>query len=228
MPRAARIVIPGIPHHITQRGNRRQDVFFKDENRETYLGWLSSYCAAQKIEILTYCLMTNHIHLVAIPQTQDGLWRALGPLQTRYAQALNRLYGWSGHIWQGRYFSSPLDELHMWAAIRYVERNPVRAGLVAKAEDYRWSGAAAHCGLREDPVLTRNPLLLEMIEAGPLDWSGWLAESEDEEKLSLLRQNVQRGLPCGSKRFVSKLEKRTGRTLRFRPAHRPKKGDCPT
>ena len=145
MPRQARTVFAHLPHHITQRGNRREDVFFTNTDRQMYLSWLKDYCDQHKVDILAYCLMTNHVHLVAVPSTEKGLQDVLKPLHMRFAQRLNRQRGWTGHVWQGRFFSSPLDEPYMWAAIRYVERNPVRARLVRRAENYPWSSAAAHC-----------------------------------------------------------------------------------
>ncbi|MGH7800863.1 MAG: transposase [Thermodesulfobacteriota bacterium] len=222
MPRTSRIVFPNLPHHITQRGNRREDVFFTDQDRTEYLFWLKEYCDKNKVDILAYCLMTNHIHIVAVPNTEDGLHRVLRPLHTRYAQKVNREHGWSGHLWQGRYFSSPLDEVYMWAAIRYVERNPVRARLVRSAENYKWSSAAGHCELREDKMLTVNSKwagLLEEIK----NWSEWLSEGDESEKIELIRQNIKKGLPCGSDKFIRKLEKTAGRILRYRPMGRPKK-----
>ena len=154
MPRLSRAVFAGVPHHITQRGNRRDDVFFTDEDRLVYLEWLQSYCQEHDVDVLAYCLMTNHIHLVLVPHTEDGLQRVLKPLHMRYAQRINRAKGWKGHLWQGRFFSSPLDDAYLMAAIRYVERNPIRVGLADKAEDYCWSSAAAHCGLKEDTLLS--------------------------------------------------------------------------
>jgi len=138
MPRLARAVFAGVPHHITQRGNRRENVFFTNEDRQAYLEWLQEYCERYDVDVLAYCLMTNHIHLVAVPNTDDGLHRALKPLHMRYAQRINRERAWKGHLWQGRFFSSPLDEAYMWAAIRYVEWNPVRAKMAVRAEDYHW------------------------------------------------------------------------------------------
>jgi putative transposase len=137
----------------------------------------------------------------------------------RYAQRINKAKGWKGHLWQGRFFSSPLDEAYTWSAIRYVERNPVRAGMVKKAEDYPWSSAAAHCGLINDPLLTP---LLEIKSAIPVnEWSGWLALPQDDESIDTLRRNVEKGLPCGSNAFIEKLERLAERTLRFRPQGRP-------
>jgi len=222
MPRKARTVFSNIPHHITQRGNRREEVFFTDEGREKYLKWLKEYCERHRVEILAYCLMTNHIHLVAVPTTDTGLQDVLRPLHMRYAQYINRQRGWKGHVWQGRYFSSPLDEQYMWAAIRYVERNPVRARMVRKAEDYRWSSAATHCQRVASDLLTSKlqwKRKLDSIE----NWSGWVAEGEGPEVLSLLRRNADKGLPCGSERFVEKLERQAGKMLAYRPIGRPKK-----
>ena len=126
MPRVARAVFADVPHHITQRGNRRENVFFTHQDRTIYLTWLSEYCAKHRVDILAYCLMTNHIHLVAVPSREDGLEVVLRPLHMRYAQRINRRRGWKGHLWQGRFFSSALDDAYLWAAMCYVERNPVR------------------------------------------------------------------------------------------------------
>lgn len=222
MPRLSRAVFAGIPHHITQRGNRREDIFFTDEDREAYLSWLKEYSDRYEVEILAWCLMTNHIHLVAVPATDEGLHRVLKPLHMRYAQRINRARGWKGHLWQGRFFSSPLDEAYLWAAVRYVERNPVRAGMVRRAEQYRWSSAVAHCGRLSDGLLK-----LESDWSKPFtemkDWSAWLAEGDEAEELQMLRRNVEKGLPCGSEGFIQKLGKQAGRLLEYRPQGRPRK-----
>ena len=153
MPRAARFVLPGVPHHVTQRGNRRGQVFFSDADRRAYLAWLHADAQRHGLEVLAYCLMSNHVHLVVVPAGPRSMEHALRHLHMRYAQRLNRMKGWKGHLWQGRYFSAPLDEPYFWTAIRYVERNPVRAGLVARAEDFPWSSARAHCESAWDPLL---------------------------------------------------------------------------
>jgi putative transposase len=224
MPRQARNVFSAIPHHITQRGNRREDVFFTVEDRQVYLTWLCEYSQKYNVDILAYCLMTNHIHLVAVPQTEDGLQRALKPLHMRHAQRINREKGWKGHLWQGRFFSSPLDGQYLWAAIRYVERNPVRAKIVRKAERYPWSSAAAHCGLRTDVALTQKSIWMKNFAQIP-NWSAWLAEGDEPEKITVLRAYIEKGLPCGSEHFLKKLERLTGRDLRYRPQGRPKSKD---
>lgn len=220
MPRLSRTVFAGLPHHVTQRGNRRCDVFFTDEDRETYLSWLAEYCEAHKVEILAYCLMTNEIHLVAVPDADDGLVRVLRPLHMRYAQRVNRAQGWSGHLWQGRYFSSPLDDAYLWAAVRYVERNPVRAGIERRAEAYRWSSAAAHCGKRADALLNPQSRWSKRF-ADVDDWAAWLSQGDEEVEMMVLRRNLDKGLPCGSDRFINKLGKAAGRELSYRPPGRP-------
>lgn len=222
MPRLARPVFPKVPHHITQRGNRREAVFFSDEDRAAYLRWLGEYCAKYKVSVLAYCLMTNHIHVVAVPQREDALEKVFRPLHTRYAQRINRAKKWKGHLWQGRFFSSALDDTYLWAALRYVERNPVRARIVRRAENYKWSSAAAHCGLKEDAVLTTDRAWVARIRSVG-DWSKWLAQGEVPEQVEVLRRHVERGLLCGAEEFIRKLERRAGQMLRLRARGRPRK-----
>jgi putative transposase len=223
MPRVARTVFAHLPHHITQRGNRREDVFFNTEDRTIYLKWLGEYATKFKVEVVAYCLMTNHIHLILIPSTADGLQKLLKPLHMRYAQRLNRARGQQGHVWQGRYFSSVLDDDYFRAALRYIERNPVRARMVKKAENYEWSSAAGHCGRVKDGLLKTTPAWRASF-ADINDWPAWLAEPDEDEKLLVLRRNAMMGLPCGSEKFISKIEKRAGRNLHVNPIGRPKKG----
>jgi putative transposase len=224
MPRHARCVFPGVPHHVTQRGHRRGEVFFSPADRRTYLAWLREYTAANQVDVLAYCLMPNHVHLVLVPADEHGLLHSLKPLHMRYAQHVNRLRRWKGHLWQGRYFSSALDESHLWAAIRYVERNPVRAGMCAAAEEYEWSSAAAHCGLRSDPVLvSKADWNRRVVAIG--DWSAWLAAADPESVTDQLRRNTAQGLPCGSPDFVQRLERDAGRRLRAGRAGRPRRED---
>ena len=147
MTRVARIVVPDCPHHITQRGNNRQDVFFVPDDYEAYLEILKKQSERYGVDVHAYCLMTNHVHLVATPHAADSLAKAVGRTHWLYSQAINRLHGRSGHLWQGRFYSCALDPDHYGAAMRYVERNPVRARLHRKAWLYPWSSAAAHCGL---------------------------------------------------------------------------------
>jgi putative transposase len=220
MPRSPRLVLPGFPHHLTQRGNRKQDVFFDKEDREFFLALLSRYSSLHKVEIWSYCLMANHYHLIGQPHTRSGLSCCLHDLDGCYAGYFNRKYALTGHLWQDRFFGCVLDNTHLWNAVRYVERNCVEAGMVKRAEDYRWSSAAAHCGQRIDPVLTPNagfppPGLMA-------DWSQWLRSEVPQQDLHRLREATRRGLPCGSDAFLRQLERMLG--IRLRP---PKRGRPP-
>ncbi|MDO8588801.1 MAG: transposase [Armatimonadota bacterium] len=219
MPRTARIVVTDVPYHITQRGNRRQDVFFCDEDRRAYLSWLEHYSQRYDLDILSYCLMTNHVHLVSIPRRLDSIANTLRIVDIRHCQMINSRLGWSGHLWQGRYFSTALDEPHLWAAVRYVERNPVRAGMVKRAEDYPWSSAASHLGKRPDKLIRSNTEWGGIVE----DWQEALAEPEDDETMQMIRTRTHCGFPCGDEHFVSKLSEAVGRSLVLRPRGRPRR-----
>lgn len=214
--------MPGVPYHVTQRGNRRGRVFFSDADRRAYLSWLRDYADKFGIEVLAYCLMDNHVHLVVVPGNRESLECALRPLHTRYAMRVNRAREWKGHLWQGRYFAAALDEPYLWAAVRYTERNPVRAGLVKRAEEFGWSSARAHCGLASDRLLSVNPEWWRLVR-GVGDWSAWLAAGDETDAVDTLRQHVISGLPCGSETFLKGLEEDAGRPLRNRRRGRPKK-----
>jgi putative transposase len=204
-----------VPHHVTTRGNQRRDTFFGDCDGLAYLCLLNEHTRRHAIDVVAYCLMPNHVHLVLVPSTHDGMHRALKAINGRYAQRVNRMRHQVGHLWQNRFYSSPLDPNHFVNAVRYVELNPVRAGLARKAEDYEWSSAPAHCRLKRDPVVEsrpRSPLL-----TGIEDWSRWLAQGVPEECIKVLRRNLYQNLPCGSVEFVTGLEQIAGRSLAFRP-----------
>ena len=218
MPRRARIVFSGVPHHVTQRGNHRQRVFFSRGDHLAYLNLLDEHARQFSVDVVAYCLMPNHVHLVVIPSHPGGLHRMFKGVHGQYAQRVNRMREQQGHLWQGRYFSSPLDADYFLNAVRYVELNPVRARMVAKAEDYAWSSAAAHCGQCKDPLVGPQPR--SKILAGIGNWSKWLAEEVAEDALATLRHHVSQNLPCGSSEFVVELEKSAGRQLRFRPPGR--------
>jgi putative transposase len=194
---------------VTQRGNRGEDLFQVDEDREAYLRFLGHYMAKHGASLWAYCLMTNHVHLIVVPEQEQSLSRALRDAHTVYAMRFNRRTKLSGHVWQGRFYSCPLDDAHLWAAVRYVERNPVRAGLVERAEDYRWSSAAAHCELHDDGALATGFPPEGAIE----DWRAWLTEEEDEALLEMIRRQTNTGRPCGSPAFVARVETLLGRPL---------------
>ncbi|HPD16451.1 MAG TPA: transposase [Planctomycetota bacterium] len=221
MPRIARIVIPGLAHHVTQRGNNRQDVFFTDDDRAAYLALLARHAREFGLRVLGYCLMTNHVHLVAVPEAEDSLARAVGRTDFVYAQAVNRLHGRCGHLWQNRFHSCPLDEAHLAAAVRYAERNPVRARMVRLAWRYPWSSAAAHVGEAGDPSgLLDLAAWRERWSAA--EWRELLRSDPAEEELLGLRFRTRRGRPLGSDAFLGRLEAALGRRLRALPVGRPR------
>ena len=217
MPRIARVVVPGLPHHVSQRGNRQADVFFDRHDRKRYLSLLEKYGQRHGVAIWAYCLMTNHVHFVAVPAAAESLGRTFRDAHQAYASWLNRKMGESGHLWQGRFFSCVLDDRHLWAAVRYVERNPVRAGLVARAEDWPWSSAGAHCGLRDDPLLSP----IQMPWPVP-DWSAYLRD-EDEADTAAIRRQTRTGRPWGPDGFIKTLELSLGRILHPRKRGRKPK-----
>jgi putative transposase len=235
MPRHARVVFPGLPHHVTQRGNHRQRVFFTRGDHLFYLDQLEEQVRLGLIEAVAYCLMPNHVHLVLVPSSATALHQALKIVHGRHAQRINRMKCRTGHLWQGRYFSAPLGGEYFSNAVRYVELNPVRAGIVEPAEVYPWSSAAAHCGLRRDSIVDRMERPRQL--AGIDDWSRWLAAGVPKELLDTLRRHTSQNVPCGPDEFVTRLEEVSGRDLRYCPrgvnaAYRDgrsteKRGDAP-
>jgi len=211
MPRIARIIIPDCPHHIIQRGNRRQRVFFCDADRVAYLRLIYRHGIRAGITFLAYCLMENHVHLIAVPRSKDSFTRGIAEAHRKYTTIINIREDWKGYLWQGRYLSFPMDEAHLYAAIRYVERNPVRAGLVKKAEEYPWSSAKSHIFKVNDPLLTRLDNLLEIN-----DWKDYLNEMEEESFIETMNKHERTGRPLGSDTFIKMLEKMTGKDLRPR------------
>lgn len=217
MARTNRVIIPGLPHHITQRGNRRADVFRDEEDRTVFLRLLHNNSLRYGLKHWAYCLMSNHFHLISVPDGANSLSCTLRDLLGPYANYFNQKYGLTGRLWQGRFYSCVLEEGHLGAALRYVERNPIRAGWVGKAENYPWSSAAAHCGLRDEPLLTPfyvNPYLIP-------NWSDWLCDGESEAALKQIREKTKTGRPLGSDAFIDQLENLLGRPLRPRKGGRP-------
>lgn len=221
MPRSARLVITDLPYHITQRGNNRAQVFLGDSDRRLYLELLQRYCAENQLTMMGYCLMGNHVHLIALPRRADSLARGVGIAHLRYTQLFNARHGNCGHLWQGRFFACALDDAHLVAAMRYVERNPVRAGMVEYAWQYPWSSAAAHVGR---PDVSGFPSVVSWREQWPAgEWKKMLARREDEEQLQTLRLQTRTGRPLGDKSFISRLERMLGRSLGPKRAGRPRK-----
>jgi putative transposase len=221
MARFARVVIPDLPHHVTQRGNDRQVILADDADRLTYLALLREQAQLYRLSLLGYCLMSNHVHLIVVPHTPMALAQALKQTHGRYASYRNARQSATGHVWQGRFYSCPLDEEHLWAALRYVEVNPVRAGIADTAEAWKWSSAGAHYGVATpDPMLSmdlwRQRWTMEQ-------WRNFLWKRESVAELSELRQATHTGRPLGSAEFVAALEHSTLRLLAPARGGRPRK-----
>ena len=247
------VAVPINSHHITQRGNNGQDVFFVDDDRRVYLELLAEQAERHGLEITGFCLMRNHVHLVAVPKAEEALAKAVGRTHFRYTQYINRFHKHSGHLWQGRFYSCALDRRHFWLALKYVERNPVRARLCRKPWRYEWSSAAAHVdeGIEADVRSTRARTAARKSESGKrgqvqlaarnvpvpgfLDLRKWykvmsaeqwrveLGEGLSEMETERLRLRTHTGRPLGSDGFLSKIETALGRRVRPLPRGRPKK-----
>jgi putative transposase len=209
MARVARVVVPDVPHHVTQRGNRRQQTFFSESDYRAYIRFMSEFCNRHEVRIWAYCLMPNHIHLVAVPATTDGLRLAIGKAHRGYTFRLNARKKWKGHLWQGRFASYPLDERHLIAVVRYIEQNPVRAQLVGSPEDWPWSSARAHIRSEDDDLAIARPVL-EIIPK----WGEFLCSGISEPKD--FRKHERTGRPLGDETFIDMCERATNRMLRPR------------
>lgn len=218
MPRIARIEIVGYPYHVIQRGNRNQKVFIREGDKAKYLKILKVQADLFGLDVWAYCLMDNHVHLIVMPNHEGALTECISETHRSYTCMVNFREDWRGHLWQGRFKSYPMNARYLWAAVRYVERNPVRAGIVTKAEDYPWSSARAHVKRQPDQVLSHFYLSDEIK-----DWGLYLSESEESEQTKLLRLHQRTGRPLGDKTFMDDLEARTGRVLaKRRPGPRIK------
>jgi len=205
----ARVVVPGYPHHVTQRGNRRQRTFFCPDDYRAYVELMAEWCGRCGVEVWAYCLMPNHSHLIVVPHSEDGLRRAIGEAHRRYTRMVNFRKRWCGHLWQGRFASFVMDGPHLLACARYVERNPVRAGLCRRPEQYAWSSARAHVRGKDDALVRVRPLLKMMPR-----WAEFVASEPDEATVEQLRRHESTGRPLGADRFARKIEALVGRVLR--------------
>ena len=222
MGRIARIVAPGLPHHVTQRGNRRQETFFCDEDYRAYLSLLVEWCGRQGTRIWAYCLMPNHVHLIVVPSQPDGLARAIGEAHRRYTRRVNSRQGWRGYLWQGRFASFVMDEPYLMAATRYVERNPVKAGLAERAEDWPWSSAGAHVAGRGDAV-AEGDWLTERIAGWVCSWGEYLRDPDEAALAKAMHTRENTGRALGDEGFLKKLGASLGRPLLpKRPGRRSK------
>jgi putative transposase len=219
MARLARVVAVDVPQHVTQRGNARQYIFEKDSDRCVYLDLLSQYAALHELALVGYCMMSNHVHLVVIPHREDSLAATLKNTHGRYAGYWNVRRKSSGHVWQGRYYSCPLDRAHLWAALRYVELNPVRAGMVKTPEAWEWSSARAHVRTSPPPAtLAMEPWRRHWTAT---TWREYLAAGSDDGEAEAIRRGTHTGRPLGTQQFLEGLEQTTGRVLA------PRKGGWP-
>jgi putative transposase len=210
MPRSARLVIPGLPHHVVQRAARGKALFFTDADRRRYLDLLAGYAAAHRLRIWAWCLMPDHVHLVAVPEKAGSLAAALTPLETQYSRHIHRTHKKRGVLWRGRFGSCPMDETHAWEAVRYVERNPFRAGLILRPDRYGWSSAGGHAGFRKDPLLSGALESRGVVK----NWAEWLRAGEDAALVETIRLCTRTGRPAGGKALIARIEKLTGRRLR--------------
>ncbi|WP_225206060.1 transposase [Novosphingobium huizhouense] len=209
MARLPRMVLPGIPHHVTQRGHRRERTFFEDGDYALYLDLLSEGAFRYGVEVWSYCLMPNHVHIVAVPRDGEALGATFRHVHRHYAGYVNARMRVTGHVWQGRFGSVAMDEQHLHAAFRYVALNPVRARLVARAQDWRWSSARAHIAGQDDHVVKVAPAL-ERIG----DFAKFLGEEFDEAfTYAALRKAESLGRPVGSREWLEDMERRTGLAL---------------
>ena len=218
MPRIARVTVPDCPHHVTQRGNRRQQTFFGSADYAEYLDILREKAEKYDIEVWAYCLMPNHVHLIVVPKASDSLAKAIGSTHQLYSQRMNQRQRWKGHVWQGRFFSFPLSDGHLLTAAKYVELNPVRANLARRPEDWPWSSARAHLDGRSASLL-RGDRLLELRP----NWCDFLKDGVQPSTFSIFKKHSATGRPFGDAAFEDKLEESLGRQLRARPRGRPKK-----
>jgi putative transposase len=210
MARLARFVLPGAPHHVTQRGNGRQQVFFDAHDYAAYRGLLATHCAAHGVAVWSWVLMPNHVHLILVPGHADALRAALSKVHRAYAGRIHAREQRSGHFWQGRFGCVALDEPHLLAALRYVALNPVRARLAGRAQDWRWSSVHALLDPRQGDGITDTAPVLERAP----DFAALLRSGENEELSRALRQSEGTGRPLGSSRFLDRVEAVLGRNPR--------------
>jgi putative transposase len=220
MSRIARVVMPGVPHYVTQRGNRGMETFFGDEDYAAYLDLMAEWCGHCGVEVWAYCLMPNHTHLIAVPPTEDGLARAIGEAHRRYTRRINSREGWRGHLWQERFASFPMDDEWLLRAARYIERTPVRAKLCRAPWRWKWSSAAAHALGAEEPLVEPGALV-EQVDG---DWKDFLREPLERDEADAIRLHERTGRPLGSAEFVGRLERLLRRVLHPRKrGAKPKK-----
>ena len=208
MSRIFRLVVPGLPHHITQRGNGRGEVFFDEGDYLTFRDLLAASCKAAKVTCWAYVLMPSHIHAILVPKNEDGLRAALAPVHRRYAGLINARRRKTGHFWQGRYGAAVMDESHLVAAFHYMMRSPVEAGLADTPAKYKWSSAAAYLKGVDDGLTETGPMLRRLP-----DMKSFLTRDALNLDELIVRDDETIGRPRGSEKFIRSLERKTGRDL---------------
>ncbi len=208
MARMARLVVPNFPHHVIQRGNRKQEIFFCDRDREIYLNLLHRYAKESGLTFWAWCLMPNHVHFICVPSHEDSLRQTFSETHRRYSRMINFRYDWRGYLFQGRFLSYVLSESHLYAAMRYVELNPVKANIVSKAESYPWSSAKSHVFKLRDPLCSKS-----FLETDIPDWESYLVPGVDPRSDMIFQRHASTGRPLGDLEFLKKLEQMTGREL---------------
>jgi len=187
--------------------------FLCDEDFARYRSLVSESCRRSGVEIWAYCLMPNHVHMIAVPESEAALRQAFGVAHQRYTREINKREHWRGHLWQCRFASYPMDDAHTLAAARYIELNPVRGALVSSAAEYEWSSARAHLFGRDDELVRVAPLL-----AVRRDWGKFVHEQMDPNTLEALRRHLANGMPLGDEAFVKEIEARIGPVVAPRAA----------
>jgi putative transposase len=205
---------------VTQRGNNQEQVFFDVEDLRTYLDILAKQSRKYEFEVQAYCLMRNHVHVVGIPREDDSLSKAIGRTNYVYTQYVNKRYERSGHLWQSRFFSCPMDQKHTVTAMLYVEQNPVRAGIVRKATQFKFSSARIHCGLDPDDLGLLSKSAAEKAFTQEA-WRSMLREPVAKEESKALQKNLKTGRPLGEEAFLDSAEKLLGRAVKAKPVGRP-------
>ena len=212
MPRIPRVVIPGCPHHVTQRGNYGQQIFFNDWDRKVYLKLLVKYFKTYQVEMVGYNLMSNHVHMILIPTKENSLAKGVGLLHNDFARWQLIQQGMKGHLWQSRFYSTPMDDGHFWKALRYIELNPVRAGMVKNAWEWPWSSARAHVTGIDDTRMLQMDLWRHVFDEKY--WKEFLEEGmKVKDEADRIRASSRTGRPLGSTEFIEKIENMTGRKL---------------
>ncbi|MFY8117776.1 MAG: transposase [Roseateles sp.] len=227
MARLPRLVVPGLPHHLIQRGHNRQPIVLDDEDRRQFLALLREAAINQRVAIHAYVLMDNHLHLLATPETPEGLSRMMQSLGRRYVATFNQRHGRSGTLWEGRFRAAPLEaERHLLACMRYIELNPQRAGWLMEPGSYAWSSGPQHLGHRRDPLITEHPLFWALGNT-PFEreaaWRAWLEQGASPEELRALGDSALKGWPLGSAGFLQALAEGSERPVAPRQRGRPRK-----